>query len=74
MPDESCGDLLGALPKNYYAGTSRDAARIAFDDDFIYREAGKPVPHRKIPMEQLLRPEALKVFAEWKNKTDKICY
>jgi len=30
--------------------------------------------YRKILMKQLLRPEALEVFAEWKTKTDKIRY
>jgi len=58
----------------YYAGTRRDAARIAFDDDLIYREISRPVARRKIPMRQLLRPETLAVFAEWKNKADKIRY
>jgi hypothetical protein len=34
----------------------------------------RPIARRKIPMKQLLHPEALKVFAEWKNKADKIRY
>jgi tRNA(Arg) A34 adenosine deaminase TadA len=76
---EPCPMCLAAiywarLEKIYYANTRKDAARIQFDDDFIYREVAKPVARRKIPMQQLLRPEALKVFAEWKNKPDKIRY
>jgi guanine deaminase len=76
---EPCPMCLAAvywarLKKVYYANTRKDAARIQFDDDFIYREVAKPVARRKIPMQQLLRPEALKVFAEWKNKPDKIPY
>jgi guanine deaminase len=76
---EPCPMCLAAiywarLEKIYYANTRKDAARIQFDDDFIYREVAKPVARRKIPMQQLLRPEALKVFAEWKNKQDKIRY
>jgi tRNA(Arg) A34 adenosine deaminase TadA len=58
----------------YYANTRKDAARIEFDDDLIYREVARPIARRKIPMKQLLHPEALKVFAEWKNKADKIRY
>ena len=58
----------------YFANTRKDAAKIAFDDDLIYREVAKPVSRRLIPMKQLLRPEALKVFTEWKTKTDKIRY
>ena len=57
-----------------YANTRRDAARIGFDDDYLYREVGKPVTRRKIPMRQLLRREALRAFAEWKRKPDKIRY
>ena len=76
---EPCPMCLAAIywarfPKVFYANTRKDAARIAFDDDFIYREVSTPIARRKIPMKQLLRPEALKVFAEWKNKADKIRY
>jgi len=76
---EPCPMCLAAiywarLRKVYYANTRRDAARINFEDDFIYREIARPVSRRKIPMQQLLRGEALKVFAEWKSKPDKICY
>lgn len=58
----------------YYANTRRDAAKIKFDDELIYREVARPVARRKIPMRQLLRDEALKVFAEWEAKPDKIRY
>lgn len=58
----------------YFANTRRDAAVIGFDDDFLYREVALPVSRRKIPMKQLLRDEALEVFAAWKSKPDKICY
>jgi guanine deaminase len=76
---EPCPMCLAAIywarfPKVYYANTRKDAARIAFDDDFIYREVSTPIARRKIPMKQLLRPEALKVFAEWNDKSDKIRY
>jgi guanine deaminase len=76
---EPCPMCLAAiywakLKKIYFANTRKDAAKIQFDDDLIYREVSQPVARRKIPMKQLLRKDALKVFAEWKNKTDKICY
>ena len=76
---EPCPMCLAAIywarcQKVYYANTRRDAAQIDFDDDLIYREIPKPVAKRLIPMKQLLRPAALKVFAEWKSKTDKIRY
>jgi len=76
---EPCPMCLAAIywarfKKVYYANTRRDAAKIQFDDALIYGEVARPVSRRMIPMKQLLRPQALKVFAEWQAKTDKICY
>ena len=76
---EPCPMCLAAgywarLRKIYYAGTRRDAAAAGFDDDLIYRELTRPVSRRKLPMKQLLRRDALKVFADWKQKPDKIRY
>ena len=76
---EPCPMCLAAIywsriGKIFYANTRRDAAAIGFDDDSIYREVAQPVSRRKIPMKQLLRKDALKVFAEWKKKPDKIRY
>ena len=76
---EPCPMCLAAIywarcKKVFYANTRRDAARIEFDDDWIYREVARPITRRKIPMKQLLRPEALKIFKEWKSKPDKIRY
>ena len=76
---EPCPMCLAAiywarLKRVYYGNTRKDAARLAFDDDFIYREVAAPISHRRIPMKQLLRPEALKPFAEWQAKADKTPY
>lgn len=76
---EPCPMCLSAIywarfKKVYYANTRKDAAKIDFDDDLIYREVPKPISKRLIPMRQLLRPEALAVFVAWKNKTDKVRY
>jgi len=76
---EPCPMCLSAiywarLKRVYYANTRQDAARIEFDDSLIYREVALPIARRKIPMRQLMRAEALKVFAEWKTKTDKTKY
>ena len=76
---EPCPMCLAAIywarmGKIFYANARRDAAAIGFDDDFLYREVARPVSRRKLPMKQLLRGEALKVFAEWKRKPDKIRY
>jgi guanine deaminase len=58
----------------FYGNTRKDAARIAFDDDHIYHELALPIRRRKLVMKQLLRTEALKAFAEWEKKADKIRY
>jgi Cytosine/adenosine deaminases len=76
---EPCPMCLSAIywariRKMYYGNTRKDAAKIAFDDDFIYREVALPVRKRKLVMKQLLRNEALKAFTEWSQKTDKIPY
>ena len=76
---EPCPMCLAAiywsrLRRVYFGNTRRDAARIEFDDELIYREVCAPIAKRKIPMKQLLRGEALKAFSEWVAKADRIRY
>ena len=76
---EPCPMCLAAiywarLKKVYYANTRRDAAKIGFDDELIYREVARPVSRRRLPMRQLLRADAGKVFAAWKSLPDKVVY
>jgi tRNA(Arg) A34 adenosine deaminase TadA len=76
---EPCPMCLSAiywarLRRVFYGNTRQDAARIAFDDDFIYREVALPIRKRALKMKQLLRDEALAAFAEWQRKTNRILY
>ncbi len=76
---EPCPMCLSAIywariRKVYFGNTRKDAAKIDFDDDEIYREVALPIAKRKLPMKPLLRNEALVAFKEWQNKTDKISY
>ena len=76
---EPCPMCLGAIywarpEKVFYACTRADATEIGFDDEFIYEEIMSDLPQRKIPMEQILRPKALKILSEWSAKSDKIIY
>lgn len=76
---EPCPMCMGAIywarPKKvYFANTRTDAADIGFDDSMIYDELICEHSARKIPIACLGREEALKVFAQWKNKSDKVEY
>lgn len=76
---EPCPMCLGAIywarPKKvYYANTKVDAAKINFDDAFIYDEINLPLENRNLQFEQLLREEALQAFKNWDSKKDKILY
>jgi guanine deaminase len=76
---EPCPMCLAAaywarISKIYYANTRVDAAKHHFDDEFIYQEIPKALDERSIPMVQVSRDEAYKVFNEWDQKLDKIKY
>ena len=76
---EPCPMCFGAiywarLDKIYYSNDRKDAARIGFDDDFIYQEIALKPEERKKPSEILLREEALRAFNMWSEKTDKTEY
>lgn len=76
---EPCPMCLAAvywarLREVFYANTRRDAAKIDFDDELIYRQVALPVGRRKIPMRRLLGSEAVEVFKEWKKKADRVEY
>ena len=76
---EPCPMCLAAIywariDKVYYANTRKDAQKIGFDDSLIYSEFQKNIDKRKIPMIQMLRNEALKAFALWDKKLDKVKY
>lgn len=76
---EPCPMCLAAIywariRRVFYASTQKDAAKIGFDDEFLYRELRLPISRRRLPMRQLLRNEAIEAFTEWKRKGDKTPY
>lgn len=76
---EPCPMCLGAIywarpDKIFYACSRDDAARIGFDDDFIYKEIVLDIPDRSIPTKQIMNETANTVFNEWETKTDKFEY
>ena len=62
------------LARVYFANTAVDAAKAGFDDSLIYREIERPQLHRKIPMIQIMREEALEAFRVWEENPDKATY
>ena len=76
---EPCPMCLSAIywarpDKIYFGNTKEDAAKINFDDAFIYNEIKAELNERKIPVEQLLPDEAIVAFNEWQKKTNKVLY
>ncbi len=76
---EPCPMCLGAIywarpDKVYYACTKMDAAKIGFDDQFVYDEIDKPMDKRSITFVPLSRSEGLKALELWDSKVDKIEY
>ncbi|MGC2325296.1 MAG: nucleoside deaminase [Candidatus Sulfotelmatobacter sp.] len=76
---EPCPMCLGAiywarLAHVYFGNLAADAARIGFDDAFIYREIAQPHARREIPMSQMMREEALAAFRAWETKPNKVEY
>lgn len=76
---EPCPMCLSAIywahiDKLYFANTQHDAAAIGFDDSFIYEELVRSPSLRRLPVEHLLREEALESFRAWTRKEDKVKY
>ena len=76
---EPCPMCLGAIywarpDKIFFGNSKEDAARINFDDKFIYEELERPFEKRKLFTKQMLREEALEAFTKWTKSTNKVEY
>ena len=76
---EPCPMCLGAiywahLDRMYYGNNQHDAAKIGFDDAFIYRELELPIADRRLKAEEFLPEEAIRAFRAWEEKADKVEY
>ena len=76
---EPCPMCLAALYWSrcaaiYYGNSAADAARIGFDDSFLYEEVKKPLDQRSIPIMRLLPEAAWASFAEWDKSPFKVDY
>ncbi len=76
---EPCPMCLSALywagvSRIYYGNTKEDAEAINFGDKFIYEELDKPKEMRSIPVQMIMREQALRAFRAWEEKSDKVEY
>ena len=76
---EPCPMCLSAMywahiDKIFYGNSRHDAAKINFDDKFIYDEFKVKMSHRKIPLVQLCSDDAIKAFKLWEEEENKIRY
>ncbi len=76
---EPCPMCLGAIywshiDRMYYGNDQKDAAKIGFDDQFIYDEIDRKVSERRLQSEQMLHEEALAGFRAWEENTEKVEY
>jgi tRNA(Arg) A34 adenosine deaminase TadA len=76
---EPCPMCLAALYWShcraiYYGNSAADAARIGFDDSFLYDEMRKPLDQRAVPIHNMLPEKAWESFAAWEASPNKIEY
>ena len=76
---EPCPMCLAAiywarLDRIWFGNTCADAARIAFDDAFLYRELALPSRDRAVPASMLLHDEAWNSFQLWLDTPHKTPY
>jgi guanine deaminase len=76
---EPCPMCMGAIywarpDRVYFGATASDAAAAGFDDSFIYDELKRTHTEREIPLESLMREDALEAFREWQRKDNRVRY
>jgi tRNA(Arg) A34 adenosine deaminase TadA len=58
----------------YYGNSAEDAAKVGFDDSFLYDEVKKPLDLRAIPIQRMLADQAWESFAAWESSPIKVSY
>ena len=76
---EPCPMCLAALYWSrcraiFYGNDAAAAAKIGFDDSFLYHEVSKPHEQRSVPLQPLLSEQAWESFAAWEKSPYKVEY
>ena len=76
---EPCPMCLAAIywariDRIWFGNTSADAARVSFDDAFLYHELAQPAGERAIPSCMLLHDQAWESFQLWLDSPNKTPY
>lgn len=76
---EPCPMCLGAIywariERVFYGFNVEEAAKVEFDDRFIYEQLKKPLAQRKIPEIQILDDEALAVLKVYAADPNRVKY
>ena len=76
---EPCPMCLAALYWSrcraiYFGNCAADAAKVGFDDSFLYEEVKKPLSERTIPIVRMLPEQAWESFAAWEKSAFKVDY
>ncbi|WP_158824278.1 nucleoside deaminase [Granulicella sp. S156] len=76
---EPCPMCLAALYWSrcraiYFGNCAADAAKVGFDDSFLYEEVKKPLNERTIPIVRMLPEQAWESFAAWEKSAFKVDY
>ncbi|GAE90761.1 tRNA-specific adenosine-34 deaminase [Acetivibrio straminisolvens JCM 21531] len=58
----------------YYGCTREDAAKIGFDDNYIYDVIKGEADEKRVSFVQMDRDTCLEAFREWEQKQDKVRY
>jgi guanine deaminase len=76
---EPCPMCLSAiywsrLARFFYAASREDAARVGFDDAFIYEQVALHPEHRAIDCDRISLPDKLRPFEAWRSSLRKTLY
>jgi len=74
VSDVLCGHSLGKDKEGVLWLYAEDAAKIGFDDNYIYEVIKGETDEKRVSLVQTDRDACLEAFKEWERKQDKVQY